>query len=114
MPFAPQREQVLLHQLEEAVAEKIEWRGLAHKLKEDIAWWAEECERLKQLAQTGPATGSSSKKSTGSNSETFKKLKALLSKGLHPDNAKDPTEKKIRTKLFQELWPQINDLENRA
>ena len=129
------REQALLQELEATTAKLVEWRGVAHKLKEeisgwseecerlklvtheqqqDIARWSEECERLKSAAQKAQASGPTPKRPSGSGAELFKKLRALLSKGLHPDYARDPTEKLIRTKIFQELWPQINDLESRA
>jgi len=109
-----QREQCLIQELEVALAGQIEWRSIAHKLKEDISQWSEECDRLKRLVEAGKSTEKPSAGSSGTSHDVFRKVRALLSKGLHPDLTKDPLEKSVRTKLFQQLWEQINDLESHA
>jgi hypothetical protein len=40
------------------------------------------------------------------------KIKRLLARELHPDAAPDEGEKQIRAKLFQQIWPLIEQLES--
>jgi hypothetical protein len=106
------REEALLRELEDTLGKLVEWRGFALKLKQDNEYLMVERDRLKEAA--GKAPRPSESHPNGSSKDVFKMIKALLSKGLHPDTTSDALEKKIRTKLFQELWPQINDLESHA
>ncbi|MBV9824091.1 MAG: hypothetical protein JO001_00160 [Alphaproteobacteria bacterium] len=57
-----------------------------------------------RLGPTGP---------TSRPEEKYRRVKALLSKGLHPDNLRgiSSDELLIREKIFKELWPQIDRID---
>lgn len=44
------------------------------------------------------------------NDARFRRLKALVLHGLHPDHCTDATEKLVRTKLWQDLWLSVESL----
>lgn len=57
-----------------------------------------------RLGPTGPSTKPE---------ERYRRIKAILSKALHPDNLRgiNGDELEMRQRLFKELWPQIERID---
>jgi len=76
------------------VADRDRWEAAARQGDSELA-------ELSDLAGTG---------------DKFRQAKAVLSKALHPDNAKGAgdIERTVRTVIFQEIWPEIVKIDRGA
>jgi hypothetical protein len=86
-----ERANATAHQLAAlAIAERDEWRARALNAEASLA--------------------GSAAKPTSATKPDVERVKRLLARELHPDAASDEAEKRLRSDLFQKVWPLIEQL----